>query len=74
MVYYCGDLEKDIASLAGEALAPTLDAIGQQIGYGRAQQILQILWARRLHMQGIPTIGALLPEPLEAAKPAGDTP
>jgi hypothetical protein len=59
-LYYNGNLEEDLAELKEEsAAADLLDAIGKQIGYGHAQQILQVLWAKHLREQGIPTNGAL---------------
>ena len=83
MSYYRGDLNADLASLAASPEAETaivLDQIAKKIGYGRAQQILQIMWARSLRDQKIPTSGALLPEPpavpdgfaLVPVKPTGD--
>lgn len=65
MEYYRGNLAEDLLAIKDEALAPELDRIGKQIGYGRAQQILQILWARHLEESNYPTIGALCPKPLK---------
>lgn len=74
MSYYRGDLAADLARIDGESFAPELQRIGKLIGYGRAQQILQVLWAKHLAANGYPTIGALLPEPLEAQQPASAQP
>ncbi len=62
--YYAGDLEKDLLSIKDDKFTQTLDEIGKSIGYGRAQQMLQILWAKSLKDSGVNTMGALLPEPL----------
>lgn len=58
-MYYNGDIEADMKALESEPLAKKLDEIGKEIGYGRAQQILQVLWAKMLSDRGIPTNGAL---------------
>jgi hypothetical protein len=58
-MYYRGDLDKDLELLRNEPLAQILDTIGNKIGYGRAQQILQIMWAKHLNDNGIPMSGAL---------------
>ena len=67
--YYNGDLEKDLDSLqlnyTEHEITKDLDVIGRTIGYGRTQQIVQILWAKYLRESGYPTIGALLPDDLE---------
>jgi hypothetical protein len=57
--YYDGDIDKDMEKLESEPNAKALDIIGREIGYGRAQQILQVLWANMLREQGLPTNGAL---------------
>lgn len=65
MSYYQGDLDKDLSSLESEpnqAAIDDLNTIGKCIGFGRAQQILQILWAKELRNKGLPTIGALGPK------------
>jgi len=64
MTYYNGNLATDLESIKNEPLRDTLDAIGKTIGYGRAQQILQILWAQMLNEKDYPTRGALLPDQL----------
>ncbi len=61
--YYHGDLDADLESIRALGSAEYLDRIGQSIAYGRAQQVLQILWARHLRDKGLPTDGALLPDP-----------
>lgn len=62
-LYYDGDLDKDLEQLnefqIEAELSKKLDEIGKQIGFGRAQQILQVLWAKRLREQGLNTNGAL---------------
>lgn len=62
--YYSGDLDSDLSQIANNQIeseaAEVLDEIGKQIGYGRAQQILQVLWAKMLCEKGLPTAGALL--------------
>ena len=61
--YYQGELQADLASIKDEKFTAELDQIGREIGYGRAQQVLQILWARYLNEQNYPTNGALSGEP-----------
>jgi hypothetical protein len=58
-LYYDSDLDKDLKQLEDQPLTETLDQIGKLIGYGRAQQIMQVLWARQLREKGYPTSGAL---------------
>jgi hypothetical protein len=58
-LYYDGDVDKDIAQIDEKQELAYLDKVGKEIGYGRAQQILQILWARHLRDKGYPTSGAL---------------
>jgi hypothetical protein len=59
-LYYDGDLDKDLDGIKSEGdVIFELDKIGKDIGYGRAQQILQILWAKSLREKGYPTSGAL---------------
>lgn len=62
-VYYDGDIEKDLDAInsrpAEQSCLIELDLIGKHIGYGRAQQILQVLWAANLEKQGLPKSGAL---------------
>ena len=58
-LYYDGDLDADLKKLEGIEAAKLLDEVGAAIGYGRAQQILQVLWARKLREKEIPTSGAL---------------
>ena len=61
--YYEGDLEKDLLAINDDQFYKPLQSIGESIGYGRAQQILQILWAKSLDEKGISTQGALIPKP-----------
>ena len=42
MLYYQGNLDEDLKSIAELPETEVLDEIGQAIGYGRAQQILCI--------------------------------
>lgn len=66
--YYRGNLQEDqkLLDVLG-TVADTLDNIGRSIGYGRAQQVLQIQWAKYLHEErDLPMMGALLPEPERA--------
>ena len=58
-LYYEGDLDKDLENLQGQPHLASLETIGKEIGYGRAQQILQILWAKHLRDIGMRTNGAL---------------
>lgn len=58
-LYYDGDLEKDLERVKNEPFWQELDNLGRQMGYGRAQQTLQILWAAYLREKGLPTNGAL---------------
>jgi hypothetical protein len=58
-MYYNGDIKADMNALESEPLAKILDAIGKEIGYGRSQQMLQVLWAKSLSDRGLPTNGAL---------------
>lgn len=61
-LYYEGDLDADLAALEASKdgdFAKDLDKIGFLIGYGRSQQILQLLWARHLREKGLPPSGAL---------------
>jgi hypothetical protein len=61
-LYYQGDLKSDLDELAKTEDASVLlqlDQIGKSIGYGRSQQILQILWAKHLNELGYSTTGAL---------------
>lgn len=57
--YYNGNLQKDLALIGDNECKDELDIIGKKIGYGRAQQILQVLWAQKLKEDGFPTSGAL---------------
>lgn len=58
------NLERDLKDInkhpVDKSASVILDRIGKEIGYGRAQQILQILWAKDLKEQGSPAMGALL--------------
>lgn len=67
--FYAGDPEAEIQTVLQhpeeEQWVGVLGQIGNGIGFGRAQQILQTLWARKLSQLGYPTVGALLPKPLE---------
>ncbi len=61
-LYYNGNLSLDLKLLREEYSEKELDDlvnIGKQIGYGEAQRILQILWAKELCEKGYPTTGAL---------------
>lgn len=61
-LYYDGNLESDLAELESSVDAPALaqlNSLGEVYGYGRCQQILQILWAAKLKEKGYPTSGAL---------------
>lgn len=61
-LYYCGNVEDDMKKLykgCDPVIIETLDQLGMSIGYGRCQQILQILWAKQLQDRGLPTNGAL---------------
>ena len=62
MAYYSGNLDADLAMIQNEPFVKELDEIGSQIGYGRSQQILQILWAKKRRDQGLPTVGAFGPK------------
>lgn len=62
-VYYNGDLNKDMEKLYSTEspyMIQQLDSLGKEIGYGRCQQVLQILWAKYLDEKGYPKQGALL--------------
>ena len=67
--YYDGDLEKDLDQLKmnnnENYFSNILNIIGKEIGYGRTQQIVQVLWAKDLRESGYHTTGALLPNDLE---------
>lgn len=61
-LYYDGDLDKDLKELKEEYSnfeIESLTNIGKHIGYGEAQRILQILWAKALKERGYSTEGAL---------------
>lgn len=61
-LYYDGDLDEDLDALEASKdwdFAKDLDRIGLLIGYGRSQQILQLLWARHLREKGLHPSGAL---------------
>jgi hypothetical protein len=62
--YYNGDLKRDLESIHPNEHADVLKKIGEEVGFGRAQQILQVLWADHLNHQDLGTLGALLPEPI----------
>lgn len=58
-LYYNGNLEEDLKVIETIPESELLDQLGQKLGYGRCQQILQILWAKDLENRGIPVSGAL---------------
>ena len=66
--YYSGNIEAEIKAAMehpGEnQWVGVLNQIGSEIGFGRAQQILQTLWAKKLIASGCPSMGARLPKPL----------
>lgn len=65
MGYYCGDLDEDLNKLKQcPELRDTLDDLGKKYGYGRCQQILQVMWAKMLRDNRNNTMGALCPDPL----------
>lgn len=61
-LYYEGNLEEDLKCVydtTGTVNTETLKRLGKELGYGRCQQILQVLWAKELKDKGLPTNGAL---------------
>lgn len=62
MSYYNGtDPMAELSRFGNDAEAAELDKIGRKIGYGRSQQILQLLWAQNLKEQDLPMMAALGP-------------
>jgi hypothetical protein len=61
MPYYNGkNPEADLARADVNGDGPALDDICRRIGYGRAQQIIQYLWAIELRRRDVSMSGALL--------------
>ena len=57
--YYNGNVDDDLARIEDWEEPLLLQSLGRKIGFGRCQQILQILWADELRKSGYPTSGAL---------------